>query len=260
MTPITDATPLVDFPEGGYRYLKGVFQYSGGVTAMPGFAIDRVRFATVRPLAEGFEAIAAHLRRIGRPLTALCACELRSPAPFSEAGFDAFNRHYAGTLERWLIKRDDRNPVARTNVCPVIDVPDTPGFHAFSYTVEADPGDTPGDFVISGGGEARDGQGSYREGMVALGDVSPEGLRAKLRYVVDEMQRRVTALGHGWHDASSVQAYTVHDIGALVHDEIVAPTRIATGVTWHVTRPPIVDMEIELDLRRIRCERLHTQA
>jgi len=258
MTTPPDTTTLVDFPEGGYRYLKGVFQYSGGVTALPGFAIDRLRFADTLPLAEGFDAIAAHLQAIGRPLTALCACELRSPAPFSELGFERFNRHYAATLERWQLLRGERNPVARTNVCPVVDVPAEPGFYAFSYTVEddADAAGGPGDFVVSGGGEARDGQGSYRDGMVALGDTTPEGLRAKLRYVVGEMQRRVTALGHGWRDASAVQAYTVHDIGALVADEVMAPTRIATGLNWHLTRPPIVDMEIEMDLRRVRCERI----
>ena len=36
------------FEAGGYRYVRGPFQYSGGVAAEPGFAIERVRFA--RPL------------------------------------------------------------------------------------------------------------------------------------------------------------------------------------------------------------------
>ena len=30
-----------DFQEGGYRYIKAVFQYSGGVAALPGFEIER---------------------------------------------------------------------------------------------------------------------------------------------------------------------------------------------------------------------------
>ncbi|CAN7655354.1 hypothetical protein LJR084_005186 [Variovorax sp. LjRoot84] len=250
------AAELEDFPEGGYRYLKGVFQYSGGVTALPGYAIERMVFPEALPLAEGFEAIAAHLAALGRPLAALCACELRSPAPFSEAGFEAFNRHYAGTLERWGLARGERNPVARTNVCPLVRVPAAPAFHAFSYTVET--GDAPGQasFVVSGGGEARDGQASYREGMVRLGDTSREGLREKLRYVMGEMERRTTALGFGWADASAVQAYTVHDIGALAFDEIVRRGELGCGLTWQLTRPPIVDMEVEMDLRRVRCERL----
>lgn len=250
------ATELVDFPEGGYRYLKGVFQYSGGVAALPGFAIERMVFPEALPLAAGFEAIAAHLAALGRPLAALCACELRSPAPFSEAGFEAFNRHYAGTLEGWGLARGARNPVARTNVCPLVKVPAAPAFHAFSYTVAIGDAPGPASFVVSGGGEARDGQGSYREGMVRLGDTSRDGLREKLRYVMGEMERRSAALGFGWTDASAVQAYTVHDIGALVFDEIVRRGELACGLTWQLTRPPIVDMEVEMDLRRVRCERL----
>ncbi|MEJ7688463.1 MAG: hypothetical protein WKG52_16580 [Variovorax sp.] len=252
------ATEVVDFPEGGYRYLKGVFQYSGGVAAQPGFAIERVVLQALPPLAAGFEAIAAHLGAIGRPLTALCACELRSPAPFSEAGFEAFNRHYAGMLESWGLVRE-ANPVARANVCPLVNVPAEPALHAFSYTVEAGSAAAsavPGSFVVSGGGEARDGQASYREGMVRLGDTSTDGLREKLRYVMGEMARRAGALGFGWADASAVQAYTVHDIGALVLDEIVRPASLSTGLTWHLARPPIIDMEVELDLRRVHCERL----
>ena len=33
-----------DFEAGGYRYIPAVFQYSGGVAAMPGYAIRRLRF------------------------------------------------------------------------------------------------------------------------------------------------------------------------------------------------------------------------
>ena len=48
--------------------------------------------------AEGFARIEQAIRAAGRPLTAFCACELRSPAPFTEDGFRAFNEIYAGTL------------------------------------------------------------------------------------------------------------------------------------------------------------------
>jgi len=257
---MSDGTELVDFPEGGYRYLKGVYQYSGGVAAQPGHAIDRVQLPQPMPLAEGFKAIAAHLASMGRPLAALCACELRSPAPFTEAGFEAFNRRYADTLESWGLLREGRNPVARTNVCPLVNVPAAPVLHAFSYTVEVGATPGPASFVVSGGGEARDGQASYREGMVRLGDTSLAGLREKLRYVMSEMERRTAALGFGWADATVVQAYTVHDIGTLVEDEIIRRGNLSGGLTWHLTRPPIVDMEVEMDLRRVRCERLWSRA
>jgi hypothetical protein len=44
-----------------------VFQYSGGVAALPGFAIRRVRFQQPVPLAQGFERIERFMRDAGRP-------------------------------------------------------------------------------------------------------------------------------------------------------------------------------------------------
>ena len=89
------------FPAGGYRFIRHQFQYPGGVAAEPGFRIERARFARSLPLADGFDAIEAHLSRIGRSPTAFCACELRSPEQFTDAGFVAFNRHYVERLAAW---------------------------------------------------------------------------------------------------------------------------------------------------------------
>src|SRR5436190_1410644 len=143
----------VVFAPGGYRYIPAVFQYSGGVAAEPGFEIVRISFRTAVPLAEGFVRIEQTIRAAGRPLTAFCACELRSPAPFTEDGFRAFNQIYAGTLRQWGVMTGDTNPVARSNVCPEIDPPPAPSFHAFCYTVAA--GGPMPTFVVAGSGEAR---------------------------------------------------------------------------------------------------------
>src|SRR5512134_88673 len=94
---------VIAFPAGGYRYLAGVFQYSAGVAADTGFEIEHARLVRALPLADGFAAVEAHLAALGRPTTAFCACELRSPAPFTDAGFTEFNRGYVTTLERWGI-------------------------------------------------------------------------------------------------------------------------------------------------------------
>ena len=245
----------VDFSPGGYRYLPGVFQYSSGVAAQPGHAIERVSFTAPQPLLEGFAVVESWLRTRERPMTAFCACELRSPAPFTEQGFRDFNRQYVRTLERWGLYRDGVNPVARTNVCPVLDPPAVPCLLAFSYTVPAD-GDVPGTFVIAGSGEAKDGGASYRESTVRLGDVSIDGMRDKVRFVVDEMARRLAALGFTWSDATSVQAYTQHDIGPLVRDELFARGAGRRGLNWDYARPPIVDIEFEMDVRRPVVDRL----
>ena len=185
------------FGPGGYRYVRGRFQYSGGTAAEAGFAIERARFHRPVPLEEGFRRIEAHLAGIGRPPTAFCACELRSPAQFSEEGFIAFNRAYVGTLERWGIFKDEENPVARSNVCPEIDPPAEPSFHAFSYTVRAATGEAAEvkSFVIAGSGEAPEGPGEYRERIIRLGDTSPDAMREKARYVLGAMEYRMAALG-----------------------------------------------------------------
>jgi hypothetical protein len=56
--------------------------------------------------------------------------------------------------------------------------------------------DRPG-FVVAGSGESIEGKANYRDHTVRLGDVSPEGLREKARYVLGEMERRLALLGVG---------------------------------------------------------------
>ena len=113
----------VDFQPGGYRFVPGVFQYSAGVVAMAGYGMRRTQFRRPVPLDEGFARIEAIIKAAGRPLSAFCACELRSPGQFSEDGFQRFNERYVDTLSRWEIFDGSTNPVARSNVCPEIGGP-----------------------------------------------------------------------------------------------------------------------------------------
>jgi hypothetical protein len=247
-------SPTVDFAPGGYSFIKGVFQYSAGAAALPGFRIERVRFAAPLPLAEGFARIGAIIAAAGRPTSALCACELRSPAPFTEAGFRQLNERYVGTLASWRLIADGVNPVARSNVCPAIDPPAEPSFHAFSFTSEA--AGAPRSFVIAGSGEAPEGKATYRDHIVALGNVTPPGLRRKAIWVLGEMERRMAALGAAWRDTTAVQLYTVHDIHPFLADEIVRRGAARSGLTWHFDRPPIVDIDYEMDCRAVPVERV----
>lgn len=245
---------IIAFPAGGYRFLRGVFQYSAGVAALDGHCIERVRFAAPIPLERGFARIAEHLRAAGRPPSAFCACELRSPAPFDEVGFAAFNRRYVGVLESWGLRAADANPVARSNVCPERDRPPEPSFHAFCYTVPA-AGAAPS-FVVAGSGEAPEGKSSYADHIVARGDLSPAGLRRKAVWVMDEMERRMAALGAGWAAATAAQVYSVHDIHPFLADLLVARGAARHGVTWHYARPPVVELEYEMDCRGVAAERV----
>jgi hypothetical protein len=244
----------VDFAAGGYRFLPGVFQYSGGAAAQRGHAIERVRFRVPVPLAEGFARIERIIGAAGRPLTAFCACELRSPAPFTEQGFRAFNEVYVVTLEKWGLFDGKVNPVARSNVCPEIDPPAEPSFHAFSFTVTAS--DAAPSFVIAGSGEAREGGATYRERTVRHGETTPDAMREKARYVLGEMERRLAALGFGWADTTATQVYTVHDLHPFLADEIVRRGAARSGLTWHFARPPVRGLEYEMDCRGVGRERV----
>jgi hypothetical protein len=247
-------TDAVDFAAGGYRFLPGVFQYSGGAAAQRGHAIERVRFRAPVPLAEGFARIERIIGAAGRPLTAFCACELRSPAPFTEQGFRAFNEVYVVTLEKWGLFDGKVNPVARSNVCPEIDPPADPSFRAFSFTVAAS--DAAPSFVIAGSGEAREGGATYRERTVRHGETTSDAMREKARYVLGEMERRLAALGFGWADTTATQVYTVHDLHPFLADEIVRRGAARSGLTWHFARPPVRGLEYEMDCRGVSCERV----
>jgi hypothetical protein len=244
------------FTPGGYRFMPGVFQYSGGVIAEPGFNIERVRFHRPVALADGFSRIASIILSAGRPLTAFCACELRSPAPFSEVEFNAFNQVYVGTLARWGLYDGKTNPVARANVCPELGKPSEPSFYAFGFTVPAAARDDSPSFVVSGSGECPEGQSTYRDHIIAPNDVSAAGLRTKANWVLGEMERRLAALGQSWATTTATQAYTVHDLHPFLADEVVRRGAARAGLTWHHCRPPVEGLDYEMDCRGVRSERV----
>jgi hypothetical protein len=241
-----------DFTAGNYRYIPALFQYSSGAAALSGYEIERVRFDTWLPLAEGFARIADYIRAAGRPLTSFCACELRSPAVVDEAGFRRFNEHYVKTLAEWGIFAGTNNPVARSNVCLEIDPPSEPSFYAFSFVRETTS--TGPSFVIAGGAEARSGAGSYPERIVRYRETSADAFREKARMTMENMEERLSAFGFGWKDTTATQVYTVQDFHPVVADELVKRGAARQGMTWHFARPPVVDLEFEMDTRRVMRE------
>ena len=95
------------FEPGNSTYIRGPFKYSGGIAPTPGHTLERATFRTPPEINTGFELNEAHLTSRGLPLTCFAACELRSPAPFDDDGFLAFNRVYVGTLEKWGLFKND---------------------------------------------------------------------------------------------------------------------------------------------------------
>jgi hypothetical protein len=241
-----------EFSAGSYRFIPAVFQYSAGAAASPGYEIERVRFDQLPPLAEGFARIAEYIKAAGRPLTSFCACELRSPAAFTDEGFRNFNLHYVKMLAEWGLYDGKTNPVARSNVCPEIDPPGEPSFYAFSFT-RPSQGTSPS-FVIAGSGEAREGGATYAERTVRYRDLSPDGMSEKVRYVVGAMESRMAEFGFGWKDTTAAQTYSVHDFHHAFADELVRRGAARSGLTWHFARPPVIDLEYEMDCRRVMRE------
>ena len=103
---------------------------------------------------------------------------------------------------------------------------------------------------------SEEGKGSYRDNTVAFRDLTPAGIRTTAAYVLGEMERRMAALGADWAAATSVQVYTVHDIHPFLGDEIVRRGAARHGVTWQYCRPPVLDLEYEMDCRGLSLERV----
>jgi len=244
---------LIPFSDGAYAFIKGGFPYCQGVRAQEGYTIERVRFSRPPPVAQGFSAIDAYLKSAGRPRTALCAAELRSPKPFSLSGFGSFNEGYVAVLKQWGLFRDGLNSVARSNVAPEIAPPAEPSFYAFCYTVPAPQ--TAAAFVVAGSGEWPSG-GKFPDDIASYGDVSPIGMQAKAQWVLDAMESRLTELDVAWQDVTASQVYTVHDLHAILRDQIVPRAGNGAGLTWHYCRPPIQELEFEMDVRGVSAERV----
>ncbi len=249
---------LIDHPTGGYRFLPGIAPYSCGVVSGSGFEIVHVTFQRPAAYRVGFDKIASILDEHRRPKTALCAISLRSPRPFSFQGFADFNAEYALLLKRWDVFVDGVNPIARTNVAPVIAPPSEPVLYGFAFTRPVAVKQSP-TCVVAGAGELPEGI-LAREAIVALGDTSAAGLSTKAKFVMDLMETRLHGLGFDWALVTRANVYTAHAITELLPGIILGRMGDAAvhGVHWHFSQPPIEEIEFEMDLRstitELRCE------
>ncbi len=239
---------LIANRKGNYSFLRGIAPYSGGTLADDEYEIVHVRFSRPIPLSLGFDRIKEHLAAISRPVHALCAMELRSPRPFTFQGFNDFNAAYIQVLSRWGIFTDNVNPIARTNVAPELHAPTSPSLYGFSYTI---PSHTKvKTFVVAGGGELPEGSLDPHD-VIRRGETSSDAVQQKAEFVMTLMTARLKALGVNWDAATAVNVYTVHPICGIISDSIVRPIGASAlhGVTWHYSRPPIVSIEYEMDVR-----------
>ena len=241
---------LRDVSAGNFRFLPGIPPFSSGVVAMSGFQVVHATLRAPIPWRDGFGLIDRHLRAESRPRAALCAIELRIAAPFSFEGFDTFNAGYRAVLTDWKILLDGENPIARTNVAPVVGAPSEPSLYAFSYTV---PGATTRPtFVVAGSGETRE-RGAGAAGIVRHGETSPEAMREKAAHVMSTEATRLRALGADWPDVTIIDVYTAEPIETFLPATILRQTGAAAihGIRWFLSRPPVAGLEFEMDLRGV---------
>jgi hypothetical protein len=224
--------------------------------ASPGYEIVHVTLRRPVPYRVGFDLIEARMKRENRPQAAVCAVELRSPRPFTFDGFAAFNQEYAKILQGWGVFVDGINPVARTNVAPAIRPPDQPVLHGFSFTQPREAGtDSSPMFVVAGAGELPEGV-LNRDGIIRLGKTDPEAVSAKAEFVMDLMETRLKGLGADWNHVTTIDIYTTHSLDQIVPQVVLMRAGLAAehGVRWHYSRPPIVEIEYEMDMRGVARE------
>ena len=238
---------LLSNSRGGYSFLQGGRAYSAGVVAASGFTIEHVRFSSTVPWRSGFERIDSHLRAAGRPRAALCAIALRSPAPLSFDGFREFNAGYAELLISWDLFVDGVNPVARTNVAPELNPPSEPSLYSFAYTV---PIPSPRSFLVAGAGELPEGASGAGD-IVRAGETSPDALTEKAHFVAGLIEGRLHGLGADWSEVAVTNIYTIHDVNGLLRPAILPHIGAAAahGINWYYSRPPILSIEYEVDVR-----------
>ncbi len=239
-----------DHPGGGYRFVPGIPPYSGGVAAQPGHRIVHVTFLDAPSWQDGFGLIDQHLATNNLPAASLCSIELRCPRPHSFEGFVDFNNGYRQALRDRSLLLGEENPIARTNVSPVGNTLTETQMFGFGYVVP-DASHIAPSFVIAGAGDLRNQADLTNEALVAAGsrwlDVGAE----RAGVVLDEMEARLTALGIGWPDASTVDVYTAESLHHVLGSTILPRLGSAAGrgVHWYLAHPPIERLTFEMDLR-----------
>jgi hypothetical protein len=243
---------LVENSTGNYTFVRGIGPFSAAVMAQPGFEIVHARFLPLIALSEGYIRVERHLQGLQRPLQSLCGMELRIPKVLSRQAFDEFNRPYIERLKAWGLEVAGANPVTRTNVAFETSPVSEPMLAGFYYTIPSTAtGET---FVLSGVPEIGSREGGVR--IVARGDTSADGLREKLECILYVLETHLSEMRLKWEIATAVNVYTVHDIHPFLAPVLLSVLGAAShaGVTWHYARPPVSELELEIDARAVKTE------
>ena len=80
-------------------------------------------------------------------------------------------------------------------------------------------------------------------------------MRTKGAFVMSTVAQRLLDLGGAWNSVSSTNLYSVRGVDGVIDDilEELGPAA-RHGAVWHHAWPPLVDLELEVDVRAIRRE------
>lgn len=256
-------TDLKDNSAGGYRFLPGIPAFSEGIVAMPGHAVVHARFHRPVPLTDGYAEIEATLNAHERPMVSLCGIELRIPEQMEVDVFRALNRSYIEHLrDNWGLFLNGINPVPRCNLALTVTPVPEPMLHGFSFTVQEKCARA--QFVTAGINDAVLVYGPDVFHQVASGnplvrgqdapmdgDVSPETVERRLRFILARAAERLSALGVTWEDATQIELYLGRPLGDLMERIALPETGSAgqAGLRWFAGLAPFIGPEAELDVR-----------
>lgn len=79
-------------------------------------------------------------------------------------------------------------------------------------------------------------------------------MREKAVLVLQQMEKRMAAFGHGWSDTTATQSISVHDIHPFMAEEIISRS---THGQRHLALqpPPVISINYEMDCRSVAVER-----
>ena len=176
-----------------------------------------------------------------------CSMEL-DPQLLSRCSLTDFNGDYCAGLGLGIINTGF-NLVARTNIAPYNLC--RASLHAFSYVV-ANPSIERKTLVVAGAGEVIEGI-LEEERIIRAGDTSQESMLEKATYVMRVMEERLLGMGGSWDLIDTVDIYTIYPLVDL-YSELILPQMgpaVRHGSRWYYSRPPVVDIDFEMDMRGI---------
>ena len=79
-------------------------------------------------------------------------------------------------------------------------------------------------------------------------------MRKKAARVMEIMMERLSGLGMAWKDVTDVNVYTSAENGDWLAAELLPHMGEdeVHGVRWYLSRPPIIGLDFEMDLRGYR--------